>query len=439
MASGATSPMGSYNASSGAVVQGARIRSDVAAARRVIQYTNGVVINSNITPILLASEKIKKGGTVGDYVSQHNEYDVTPGIVTLDDGTGGLGSGSGYNSSDTTLTVASGQGSRVVVYDTLKYLPTGEIMWVTARSGDNITVTRGFTASANTTNVSASYAGGGAAGAAIPANAELQILKPVFPQGSLPPEAQSTDPLIVYTILQCSRWAVKGTGRLIASMNYNKAGKSAVDEWQRIHDAVLEKMNRSDETSLLHNQGTADIDNLTYGSMTDGIPSRILTNRFNVPGALDEVTLENYAISLYRYSQGKSENTLTFIGENIVRTVDLFARDNMRYTTSDDVLGSKVKKWRCTAGDLNFTRHGMFGPTSSSQTAAQGAPIGWMLSINFDNVEMLTFAGRGLRYEPDVATPGYDGKVGCWIMDKGVKMMNERTHGFMYGVNGLAA
>lgn len=423
-------------------MQGARIRSDVAAARRVIQSTAGVVINANQTPILLASEKIKTGETVYDSISQHNEYDVTPGFVTLDDGTGGLGSGSGYSSSGTSFTLSSGQGSRVAIYDTLKYLATGEIVWVTAKpSTDVITVTRQFTATANTTNVaSGGHAGGGASGAAIPASAELQILRPVFPQGTTPPEAKSTDPLIVYTILQCSRWAVKGTGRLIESMNYGKTGKGIVDEWQRIHDAVLENLHQSDERALLHNQGTADVDNLTYGSMTDGIPSRILTNRFNIGGqALDEKTLEDYTIALYRYSQGKSENTITYIGENMVRTIDLFARDNMRWGPEVTVLGSKIKGWRCSAGDLQFTRHGMFGPTSSSATAAAGSPIGWMLSINFDNVEMLKFGNRGLRYDPDCAQPGYDGRVGCWTVDKGVKMKNERTHGFMYGVNGLAA
>lgn len=431
---GATLPAGSYNylASTTGTVQGGRLRADVQAARRVVQSTRGIIINANITPILAATEAVKKTKTVYDYVAQHNEYDVNPSFVTLDDGTGGLGSGSGYDSSDTTLVMSTGQGSRVVVYDTLKYLATGEIMWVTARAGDTITVTRGYTS-----------AGGGAAAAAIPASAELQILRPVFPENTTPPNATSTEPLIVLTYLQCSRYSVSASRRLIDSQNYGLTGAAVVDEWKRIHDAKLEEGKQKDEKSLLFNQGVTTTSSGTAGTMTDGIPSRILTNRFNMGGtSLDEVTLTKYAIAFFRYNMGDTSNTIHFIGDNMVTILDSFARDQNRYVNNGGsgglkniVLGSSVKTWRSTAGDLNFTRHGMFGPQGSSALYSAGSPIGWLLSINFNNVEKLVYGANGnLKYNPNAAQPGQDGEVGCWTYDWGIKMLNERSFGFMYGI-----
>jgi hypothetical protein len=80
----------------------------------------------------------------------------------------------------------------------------------------------------------------------------------------------------------------------------------------------------------------------------------------------------------------------------------------------------------------------MFGPLSSSALYSAGSPIGWMLSVNFDFVHKLQFGENGgMHYDPDAKTPGQDGTVGCWTEDYGIKMMNERAHGFMYGISGL--
>lgn len=439
MANGATLPRGSYNAnaSTTGTIQGPRIRTDVASARRTVQHLGGTKINAFATPILAASMQLTKSKTVYDSVCQHNEYDDSPGFVTLDDGTGGLGAGSGYNSSDTTLIVSTGQGTRVVKYDTLKYLATGEIMWVTGVSSDTLTVTRGFTNSSNVTNGGAN----GAAAAAIPASAELQILAPVFPENSARPAGRSTEPLIVNTYLQISRRAVEASRRLIDSKNYGmKPGDGDIDEWDRIHDAELDAMKAAEERSLLFNQGTTSISSTTSGTMTDGLPSRISTNAFNVNGALDEDTLENYVIALNRYNNGKLNTILNFTGDNIAKTIDRFARDGVRYDESTTVLGCKVKGWQCSVGTLNFTPHGMFGPQMSSAAYTAGSPIGWMLSLQFSQIQKLQFgANGGLRYDPNAKTPGQDGEVGVWTKDWGLQLRNERQHAFMYGVSGAAA
>lgn len=437
MANGATLPIGSYNAlaSTTGTVQGPRIRTDVAAARRVYQHLGGIKINSFMTPVLAASMKIGPTKTVYDSVAHHNEYDQTPGFVTLDDGTGGLGAGSGYDSSDVSLICSAGQGSRVVIYDTLKNLATGEIMWVTNRVGDTLTVTRGFTGSGNSTNGGA----GGVAGTAIAASQELQILAPVFPENSARPAGKSTEPLIVDTYLQISRKAVEASRRLIDSKNYGmKAGDGDVDEWVRIHDDVLDDMKRAQERSLLFNEGTTSVSSTTSGTMTNGIPARILTNRFNIAGALDEVTMENYVIALNRYNNGKLNSVINFTGDNVARTVDQFARDSVRYSEETTVLGCKVRGWKCSVGTLLFTPHGMFGPQTSSALYSAGSPVGWLLSIQFDRIKKLQFGKNGgLKYDPNAKTPGQDGEVGVWTEDWGIQLMNERQHGWMYGISGL--
>lgn len=436
MANGATGVMGSNNylASTAGTIAGPRFRGDVQAARRVIQSGQGVLINANVTPLLAATEKVGKGEICYGSVMQHNEYDVIPGFVVLD--ATGMVDGTG-----TTMTFVAGQGSRVTASDTLKYLATGEIVFVASISGDVATVIRAYTNSSNTANVSGTNDGGGAAGAVMPASAELQILRPAFSQNSLRPKGTSVEPLIVYTYLQCSRYVVEASRRTIDSQNYALNGKASVDEWQRIHDDEIKKGQYCDERALLHNQGTASIDvnsSTGGGTMTDGIPARILTNRFNISGSLDEVAMTNYVISVFRYNQGQTDKLITFVGDNVDKTIDQFARDNMRYQPDIKILGSNCTGWQSRGGRLNFTKHGMFGPLSSSALYSAGSPIGWMLSVNFSFIDKVQFGKNGaMRYDPNAKTPGQDGTVGCWTEDFGIKMRNERAHGFMYGVSGL--
>lgn len=99
----------------------------------------------DVSPILLAAlnskhdliSRIKVGAPVTNRKAEWIEQSLNPGKVTA---------GEAMDNSETTFTLASGHGSRVKVGDLLIPTEAGktEVMQVTAISGDDLTVTRGY-------------------------------------------------------------------------------------------------------------------------------------------------------------------------------------------------------------------------------------------------------------------------------------------------------
>ncbi len=423
---GATSPIGAFNAKTtnpgDLTVQGARLWTDVATARRKPPFIGEMKILTNLAPFLTFTESMGSGRSksVGQTPAFHFERDRIPSTVTLDDGTGGLGSGSGYDSSDTTMTVLAGTGANVVVGMNLKYVPTGEVLHVSVRSGDNITVIRGYTSGTN-----------GVAGAAIPASAELQILSSNFGDNSAAPNGRSVEPLQVFHRLQIVRTSIEAGGRDINSDVFG------TDELERLMQDGLDSHQLNLEKTMLFNQGWKDTNTgTTDGTMTDGMFNRVVTNAFNIGGTLDEVTMESMMIAWKRYNQGDISKLVAWMGENTGRALDGFARDGVRYTPDSKILGVDVRGWRCSFGTFTLKLHPLFSPLGSSETAANGGYVGSFLMCNMANVGKLTWKNRGLRIEKDVQVPGTDGKKHCWTEDVGLTVWNERSHAKATNITG---
>ncbi len=406
---GATNPIGNYNGPTvpGTVVQGARLSTDVQAARRRYQWSGEIKINRDVTPFLSFTEKLgNKGGTYGQAIVQHGERDMIPMTISLD--------AAGYNNSVTTLNFATGTGNLVVIGTVLKSFRTGEMFRVlTKPSADQVTVgTRG------------SLVTGGAAAAALLASEELQILGTAFGQNSTAPSGISVEPLIVASRLQTFRTAVEAAGR---DMNSDVYGKP---EWDRLKEDTVENHRGTVEKAFLFNQGYSD----TEGTITDGMFNRIVTNVFVVNGVLDEITLNAYIKSIYRYNQGQSGKLVHLCGENFVATLDSFARDGIRFRPTDTMAGVQINTYTSGFGDIKYKVHGFFSPLGSSETAANGAPVGSLLTVNLNNVGKMVFKGRKFRVDTDVQLPGTDGVKDCITEDVGLEVWNERTHGKMTGM-----
>lgn len=397
------------------VVQGARLTSDVATARKRVGYTGEDKILDETAPFLAFVEKIpgSRKGTepIGSSTVQHNERDVIPSTVLL------AASGSfTTNSATTVLTFTTGTGGMVVAGTVLKSPRTNEMIFVSAKGAiDSATVTRSFTT-------------GDGAAATLTASEELQILGTNFPENSAAPDGISVEPLIVYSTLQTFRTAIRASGR---DMNLNVYGK---EEWARQEEDAMLFHKSTIEKAFLFNAGTNTTATTTIGTMTQGVIDRITTNVFNFGGTvLDEITLEDYLCALTRYNVDMS-GVVTFGGDNAFKTLDSFARDGVRYTERTEFLGVAAKGWQCSFGEMVLKKHAMFGPIGSNIATENGGYIGYLLSVNLKNCSKLTWRGRGLRLEKNVQLPGIDGRKDCWTEDIGLEVWNERTFGLCTGL-----
>ncbi len=412
---GVVTPIGSRNY--GKPVNGPRAIANVQTARQVPQWDPKILdINKDITPLLVFMKKFGRSRTINNVAFNHSEQDMLPATVTIDDGTSGLGAGSGYDSTDTSIGFGVAAGylggsglTRLNVNDVLKYVPTGEMMLVTAINYTTgiATVTRGFTSANN-----------GAAAAAIPANAELQLLGNTFPDNSQAPNSISAEPLILTHYIQMMRTAIEAGKRLQNMENYGG------DEYPRMIAQALEAHQVSKEKFFLFNQGYV----ASGQTVTDGFINQIVSNVFQMNGVLDEVTLEEYWKSVTRFNMN-GDSVITFVGENVLSCIDQFGRDGVRYDEKTNSIGVAVQEWKSAFGTINFKRHGLFGPLGGSTPALSGGYTGLMVTACTKNLGEITMKGGKLNYDPDCALPGQWGDKAAWTEDAGLVVYNERTHG----------
>lgn len=405
---GATGVLGAYNL--GSPVQGARATTDVQVARRIPQYTKTVKINANVTPLTAFMDKLKNEETVGGVLFFQVERDLIPLTVSTS---------TSYLSSDTSIVLTAGQGAGVVSGTTLWSTRTGEMMLVTARSTDTLTVTR-------------AYGTGGAAAAALNSGEELIITGTAFAEYSAAPNGISIEPLLVNNYMQTFRQSVEMARRDMNSANYGP------DEWDRAHEDAIESMNRQMEMAFLFNPAYSAGNGAASPSVTQGLIPRITTNVFNIGGTLDETTLENMQVAWSRRNQGDESSLVTFAGENFMKALDGFSRDAMRYTPQVEWLGADVVGWRCSFGEYKIKKHGLFSPLGSVNTVANGSPLGYMLGVNMKNVNRAVWKGNAgkMQYDANCKLPGVDGTKACWTRDCGLQVVNERTHVFASGITG---
>ncbi len=399
--------------------QGSRSTSAIATARKTPQFTGETIrVNANTTPLLLLQKKIGKNIKVKGATFFHLLRDMIPRNVSL------IGSVAAtpaqVAAGDLTFAFATGQGAYVYAGNTLQSERTGEEMLITSVTGDVATVTRAF----------GGGAGGGPAAAILAVGAvaeELRIMGSAFDEGSAAPSGLSVEPTILQNACQCFRGSVEATGRDIATEVYGD------EEWMRLHQDAVERMNVDKESAYIFSQGKVLTGTQTK---TMGLLGWIASNVFLQGGSLDETSLENYTEAWYRRNFGQSADMYTLCGVNPLKAMDAFARDSLRLRSEDETLGLKIATWRCSFGDHKLIAHGLFTPGGSSLTAAQRGSQGYMIGVNGKMLGEVEFATRGLRLEKDVQLPGVDGKKDCWTWDGGIRVLSEKAHFFASGITG---
>lgn len=394
--------MGIVGAGYGTVTQGAKTQALLAAGRREPQYIGYADISNDLAPLNALMKKFGKNRKVGSNAYFHLEDDQQPLFVTVSDA-GGL------SDSDTTMGVAAGHGARVVANMILYVERTEEMIRVTARATDSLTIVRGF---------------GGTTAAAINDAEEIRIQSMADTDGNTAPAAISGEPTSITNYSQIFKTAWDVTGRAQETEVYGP------NEWSRLEQQHAGTVMRFKEQAYLTSNGRAS----TEPTATGGLPYWVTTNVTNAGGALDENSWNSWLRTWLRRNVGQ-KSLCVLAGELVTAALAGFARDAIRYAADDSVIGINCGKYRAENGMIvTIHPHGMLTAAYSSVTGANKGWPGWAFGINYSKLGECTF--RKLKRQQNIQTPGTDGRKDGLIEDAGLQLVSEQHHAIYKGVTG---
>jgi hypothetical protein len=387
-------PIGDY---AGTITSGQRTTAASAAARKKVQWQERVNVSADVAPLYLALTKLGKSKTVNAPTYVHEETDWLPTTVTID--------GTGYNSSVTTIGVATGHANRLTVGTLLKNLLTSEVLRVTVITSDsNITVVRGV---------------GGTSGAALAANAEISILSFADTEGNTSPSGLSSEPTTKTNACQTFRQALELSGR---DMELDTYGDS---DYKRSQTDAAEAIMQKVEKQFLFSNAVSTSD----PTITGGCEYYITTNLYDGAGSvLTETALIDSIITPWFRRNNSKKMMMAFCGEKFLRAVDSFGRDNIRYATSDTGIGISVMKYRCNFGEIEFVRHGLMTPLGSGLGSSSYGWQGHFIGLNLELCGKRVYGGRSMKLLKNRQSPDKDGIKEEYLTDEGFILMSEQNH-----------
>ena len=442
-------------AGAGVVSQGQRQTANIGLTRRVLQVEKGIFnVSNNIAPLTLLIQKFGRTKNVESVQFNHLEDDIFPTTVYFVTSGTTSAAASADDGANTFLKLASGNGPRIGAGDVLKVLRTGEMM----RALTNGSVSAGVQTPAPAEDVIQVIRSCGQSGMGSPINAneEIQIISRADLEGSNAPDGQGTEPYFRTNFTQTIRAAVDLSRRGEQTRVYGP------DEMQRLREQALQSLMIKVEKALMLQNGISAAD----PTMTGGLDYWLSTNRFNASGPLEEQYFINCLVQLFRRNQG--EKDIVFLaGETIRFAIQGWGMDVIRYRPDDDTLGLDVGEYQTSFGRVKIVPHALLSPLGSDVASGQftqyyrdnpnagNAPVlgtpnsdagaltvaaagyglsgmGMFLNLRLLGTRVLT----ALTLQKNIQLPGVDGKKEGWLIDLGLDIHNEKSHGIFEGVTG---
>ena len=391
--------------SAGTITQGQRKVASVASARIPVQEVEKLInVSEDIAPLTVMLDKPGKTHIVRAPTYVHYETDELPIGLTL----GAAGQGSGV----TTLALAANGAKRVTVNTLLLAQRTGEELRVTA-----------VNTSANTVDVDRGV--GGTSAAALNANEVISMHSFAAPDGDTSPESVTSEPTVVTNATQIFRASFEMSRRLRGLETY------ASDEEDRVSRDALRHLNIMREQTFLFGPGIS----LTDPTITGGVFHWLSTNVTNQAGvALTESGFYTIVQNWFLRNRNRDKMVL-FAGENLLKAMDGFGRDVLRYTPDTTVLGVKVKGYQTAFGTIMLKPHGLMTRLGGDDTAANKGAASWAIGLNMERVGRAQYGSEGaLTLNKDIQENDRDGSKAEWISDEGLWLGNEKAHCLVTGI-----
>lgn len=317
----------------------------------------------------------------------------------------------GYAAGDTSIVVDDG--SLVVANDLLFVPRTNEVMAVSARSTNTLTVTRGW----------------GSTAAALVDNDYVVRISPASPVNALSGTAKSTIPTEIYNYTQIFRTPVQiGRTDKLSALNFTPGS----DEERLLKEAGYDHL-LSQEMAFWYgrrNEAAAIDSSGTRQRSTGGLFQWVTTNVTDISGAggiLTETLLDSFAEQAF--DRGSAEKIL-FCAPRVLGKINALAKDKIRISNmNENRYGLDLAEYMTSFGKFLLvpTRH--FGRTGLSSTFASQA-----VAVDPEQVKYAYLGQSENELKMNIQENDRDGFKHEWLAECGLQVTNETSHAVLKGV-----
>lgn len=320
------------------------------------------------------------------------------------------------NNAGTGTTLTVDDVSHIVAGQVFLIEATGEYVFVTAVTGSDLTVTRGF---AGTTNTSID-----GSGTPVP----IQRIATAHEEGSARPVAVANLGYPRFNYMQIFRnvWDVTGTAANVEFHTGNLVAKNR-------RDASLFHAEDIERAAWFGRKSIGVKNNKPFRTM-DGILAQISTNVTTQGGDTTQEELNAHFQAIFeRNIKGKPNERIAFCGNTVLSTINNIAHldgvNNLSPGQTD--FGFKITKWMTPFGDISLMTHPLFNEspvwTKDLYTLHPGAiRFRWLRRTNHD------------QYDRDGTRAGADSDFGVFTSELTVEYRAERTGGKFTGIDTAA-
>ena len=291
---------------------------------------------------------------------------------------------------------------------------TGEIVLVTARAANTLTVARGF---------------GTVAASAMNDNDELRRIGNAFEEGAAADTAKTVqvDTVTNYTeifktSLTLTRTEMKTT--LHGGMDLTLRQKmSGTEHSMKIESAFLFGQAYERLTTSAVNPATNHPIRTTRG-----IIRFITSNAVSIGGALSEATF-NQEFLRYVFTADKNyrKKRTVFVSPLVGAIMNQWANGKIQLVPSDQTFGITVNRYLSFFGEVNIVLHPLLEGNVFS---------GYAIAVDLENVGYKYLTGSDTTLETDIIKDGTDARTDQFLTECGLKVRLEGVHGYAYGITG---
>lgn len=313
-----------------------------------------------------------------------------------------INNGAGYNNAATTITVDDG--SKFAKYDVVLEEATGEIILVTAVSGNDLTIVRSV---------------GTTAAAAMTDNDVLRIIGNAHPEGA-DPAGDRIDATTEYeNYTQIFKAGVEITGTLEASNTVTE------EERARRRKVAMDQILEEIEHAFFFGE---------LGKRTEGgSPQRFMRGLFDFAsvtvsdanGTLTEAEFNDWLADVFQYGSGTK---VLFTSHSVASILTTIFGDKIRLATESDVVGLKLNRIQTYAGEVVCVPHPNFVGDVYGNS---------MMAVDMDQIKLRPLKGnkdRSLQLREDVKKDGHDGMQDEWLAEVSLELGDPAAHGWMKNI-----
>jgi hypothetical protein len=379
-----------WTGTDGAPVDSFRIdtdRRDLNVADRILE------LQPSETPFLVIGDKTSSG-TAKSLEETWYDDDLAPWWTEA--GSDGL-------AGDTTITV--NDGSIVKPKDLIKNTTTGEVMFVTDVSGNDLTVERAYGDETDS---------GGTAAAAITTGDNFMRMGNAMEENSLAPEARATQPNKFYNYVQVFRTPFSGSLEDI-----NEPKETTEDERTRLRrrKAIEHKLDL--ERAYVFGERN---EHISDKRRTLGGLFQFLTNQYDtIGGNLTESLFEETLEDAFKYG---SKEKILITSPRVGSVINKFAKDNVQTRSGETYYGLRIAEYISFHGTLYVATSHMFERDYQGMGAI----------LDMENIDIMPYGGYSTTLRENLQETDRLGWKDEYLTMATLRVRLNKTHRVMDGI-----